>query len=61
VGFCGIALVAGGISRELRIDSRIEGIENQIRAVNEQLFGTVSEQAENAESSPKIARKQADG
>jgi hypothetical protein len=39
VGFCGIAMVAGGITKELGIDSQIESVETQIRGVNEQLLG----------------------
>jgi len=32
VGFCGVAMVAGGIAKELKIDSKIEEVETQIRA-----------------------------
>jgi len=44
-------MVAGGITGELKIDSRIEGIETQVRAVNEQLFGIVSKEASDAVTS----------
>jgi hypothetical protein len=48
IGFLGIAMVAGGIAKELRIDNQIEGVETQIRQANEQLFGIVSKEAEHA-------------
>jgi hypothetical protein len=47
-GFIGIAMVAGGIARELRVDSKIEGVETQVRGLNGQLFGIVSNEADNA-------------
>jgi hypothetical protein len=39
VGLCAVAMVAGGITKELGIDSQIESVETQIRGVNEQLLG----------------------
>ena len=58
VGFCGIAMVAGGIAKELRIDSQIEGVETNIRGINEQLFGIVSKEAQDAASASKKAQEQ---
>lgn len=48
LGVLGISMVAGGISKELGIDSQIERVETQIRGVNEQLFGIVSQEAQEA-------------
>jgi hypothetical protein len=39
MGFLGIAMVAGGIAKELSADSKIEVAETQIREVNDLLFG----------------------
>lgn len=60
VGICGIAMVAGGITRELGINSQIESVETQIRGANEQLFGIVSRESERAALSAKTAHEEAD-
>lgn len=60
VGFLGIAMVAGGITEELRIDSQIEGIETRIRGVNEELFGIVSKEAEEASRKSQLAKDKSD-
>lgn len=52
-------MVAGGITKELRIDSQIEQVETQIRAANEQLFGIVSKEAEDAATASSGAKSDA--
>lgn len=59
VAFLGVAMVAGGITKQLGIDSRIEHIETQIRAIDEQLFGMVSKEAERAASASETAKSDA--
>lgn len=59
LGLLGTGLIAFGISRELSIDSRIEGVETQIRGVNEQLFGRISQEAEEASSASATAKSDA--
>lgn len=50
LGLLGAGMVAFGISKELLVDAKIEGIETQIRGVNEQLFGIVKQSAEEAQN-----------
>lgn len=56
LGVLGVTMVAGGISKELGIDSQIEKVETQIRGVNEQLFGIVSKEAESASTKSQLAQ-----
>jgi hypothetical protein len=46
VAFLGVAMVAGGITRQLRIDNCLTTVESQIRQVNDKLLGTVSNEAD---------------
>jgi hypothetical protein len=56
----GTGLIAFGISKELGIDSQIEDIETQIRAVNGQLFGIVSQEAGDAQAKVDTVGKKAE-
>jgi hypothetical protein len=60
VAFLGVLMVALGITKQLGIDSRIEHIETQIRAIDEQLFGMVSKEAEGAITAADKAQQKSD-
>jgi hypothetical protein len=60
LGLLGTGLIAFGISKELSIDSKIEGVETQIRKFNEQLYGIVSQEAENASMKSQSASDKSD-
>lgn len=60
LGVLGVAMVAGGISKELGIDSRIEKVETQIRGVNEQLYGAVSQRVGNVSEEADAIQKRLD-
>jgi len=57
LGLLGAGLVAVGIAKELSIDSEIEGVETQIRGVNERLFGIVSQEADSASLASSSAQQ----
>jgi hypothetical protein len=55
IGILGVVMVAGGITKQLSVDSNIEAAETQIREGNNLLFEFVSQEAGDASASAQIA------